>query len=216
MSFYTALTGPCRRADRTRNGRQQHRQCLDQRLQEAARRVRRHHHRLAAAGPQGRHRGAPDRAAVPAGRHRHLDNALDLAISGQGFFAVKAARQQPGGLYLQRRIQRDRRPLCRRWRRRLQLFPTTADGSILTNALGSTTNLQLPLSSGLPSATANIAMTVNLPATAFTVISAPFDPADKTTYTNATSTTIYDSLGNPMAATAAKTALPTMLDPVHH
>ena len=147
------------------------------------------------------------------------DNALDLAISGQGFFAVKGGAGSNQVAFTRNgafSVTADRYVVDGDGRR-LQLFPTTADGSILTNALGSTTNLQLPLSSGLPSATANIAMTVNLPATA-TVISAPFDPADKTTYTNATSTTIYDSLGNPMAATVyyAKTALPTMLDPVHH
>ena len=145
------------------------------------------------------------------------DNALDLAISGQGFFTVKGG---PGSNQLAFTRNGAFSVTADRYvvdgdGRRLQLFPTTADGSILTNALGSTTSLQLPLSSGLPSATANIAMTVNLPAT---VITAPFDPADKTTYTNATSTTIYDSLGNPMAATVyyAKTALPTQLDPLHH
>jgi flagellar hook protein FlgE len=147
------------------------------------------------------------------------DNALDLAISGQGFFAVKGGAGSTQVAFTRNgafSVTADRYVVDGDGRK-LQVFPTTADGSILTNALSATTSLQLPLSSGTPNPTSNIALTVNLPATA-TVITAPFDANDKSTYNSATSTTIYDSLGNPMAATVyyTKTALPTPGDPLHH
>ena len=147
------------------------------------------------------------------------DNALDLAISGQGFFAVKGGAGGTSLAFTRNgafSVTADRYVVDGDGRR-LQLFPTTADGSIITNALGATTSLQLPLSSGAPRATSSIALSVNLPATA-SVIAAPFDAADKATYNAATSTTIYDSLGNPSAATIyyTKTALPAPGDPLHH
>ena len=147
------------------------------------------------------------------------DNSLDLAISGQGFFAVKggAAADQLAFTRNGAFAVTAERFVVDGSGRKLQLFPTTVDGSLLTNALSATVPLQLPLTSGAPQATANIAIAVNLPASA-TVITAPFDPADKTTYNSATSATIYDSLGNPLPATIyyAKAALPTQLDPLHH
>lgn len=147
------------------------------------------------------------------------DNALDLAIAGQGFFAVKS----PGGdaqVAFTRNgafsVTADRYVVDGDGRR-LQVYPTTPDGSVLTNALSATRALKLPLTSGAPRASSRIELAVNLPSAA-PVITAPFDPANKATYSSATSITIFDSLGNPSAATVyyAKTALPTVVDPVHH
>ena len=139
------------------------------------------------------------------------DSALDLAISGQGFFAVKS----PGGdgqIAFTRNgafsMTADRYVVDAAGRR-VQIYPTTPDGAVLTSALAATQSLKLPLTSGAPLATSAIKLAVNLPATA-PLTTAPFSASDATTYTSATSVTLYDSLGNALPATVyyAKTALP--------
>jgi flagellar hook protein FlgE len=155
------------------------------------------------------------------------DNALDLAISGQGFFTVKGdggtsvAFTRNGAFS----VTADRFVVDAAGRR-LQLFPTTADGSMLTNALDRTIAAQLPLTSGAPQATSLVKLSVNLPASATIIPGKPiyttanpyvFDRADAATFNQSTSTTVYDTLGNPLAATVyyVKTAAPSTLDPVH-
>ena len=68
--------------------------------------------------------------------------------------------------------------------------------------------LQLPVTSGDPKATSNINLGVNLPAAADVVTSRPefadgyvFNSEDPNTFTNSTSITIFDDLGNPTIAT---------------
>ena len=110
--------------------------------------------------------------------------------------------------------------------RRLQLFPTTGDGSVLSTQLGSTISARLPLTSGVPQATGLIKLSVNLPANAVVIPAKPiytaanpyaFDRNDPATFNNSTSETVYDSLGNPLAATIyyVKTGTPTVPDPTH-
>lgn len=154
------------------------------------------------------------------------DNALDLAISGQGFFTVKG---EAGGAVFTRNgafaVTADRFVVDAAGRR-LQLFPTTADGNVRTTHLDSTIAAQLPLTSGAPQATGLVKLTVNLPASAAIIPAKPiytasnlyaFDRNDAATYNNATSTTVYDALGNPLPATVyyVKTAAPTVASPVH-
>nr|WP_295659202.1 flagellar hook protein FlgE [Polymorphobacter sp.] len=147
------------------------------------------------------------------------DSSLDMAISGQGFFTVKSANGGAQTSFTRNgafAVDADRFVIDGDGRR-LQVFPTTADGSITSTALTSTTSLQLPLTSGAPRATTAIKLAVNLPASA-AVTTAPFAPANAATYASSTSLTLYDSLGNPLAATVyyTKTATPTVADPLHH
>ena len=156
------------------------------------------------------------------------DNALDLAISGQGFFTVKggsgaAVSFTRNGAF---EVTQDRFVVDGSGRR-LQLFPTTSDGAILSTQLGATIDAKLPLTSGVPQATSVINLSVNLPANA-SIIPAKaiysaanpyvFDKSDRATFNESTSTTVYDSLGNPLAATIyyTKTAAPTADDDAHH
>ncbi len=156
------------------------------------------------------------------------DSSLDLAISGQGFFTVKGGAgggevsfTRNGGFS----VSQDRYVIDATGRR-LQLFPTTTDGSILTTDLASTVSARLPLTSGVPQATSSIKLAVNLPADAMLIPNKPiytvanpyvFDANDPATFNNSTSTTIYDSLGNPLAANIyyVKTAVPSVADPTH-
>lgn len=156
------------------------------------------------------------------------DSSLDLAISGQGFFAIKGGAggnevsfTRNGGFAVNQE-----RYVVDATGKRLQLFPTTTDGSILTTDLAATISARLPLTSGTPQATSNIRLAVNLPADAAIIANRPiytvanpyaFNAGDPSTFNNSTSTTVYDSLGNPLAATIyyVKTAVPAVGDPSH-
>ncbi len=155
-------------------------------------------------------------------------SALDLTISGQGFFIVKSG---PGGV--QTGFTRNGsfgvtadRFIVDAQGRRLQLFPTTPEGDVLATGLGSTISARLPESSGVPQATTSIRISANLPADAPIIANRPiytptnpyvFNRDDPATFNASTSTTVYDSLGNPLAATIyyVKNSLPTVADPVH-
>ncbi|GGE02218.1 flagellar hook protein FlgE [Polymorphobacter glacialis] len=156
------------------------------------------------------------------------DSALDLAISGQGFFAVKGSGGA-GAISFTRNggfgMTPDRYVVDTAGRR-LQLFPTTTDGSLLTNDLASTVSARLPLTSGIPQATTGIKLSVNLPADAVIIPDKPiytatnpyaFNAEDPATFNNSTSVTIYDSLGNPLSANIyyVKTGVPAPGDLTH-
>jgi flagellar hook protein FlgE len=119
-------------------------------------------------------------------------NALDLAISGEGYFAVGnngaisytragSFQTNAAGFVMNAAGQK------------LQVFPPTTNGNFNTSTL---TDLQLQTSDNAPSATTNVDMTVNLPASSTVIPAVPaFDANTPSTYTNTTSATVYDSLG---------------------
>lgn len=156
------------------------------------------------------------------------DSALDLAIAGQGFFAM-ANPLNPTQLSYTRAgafsVNEDRFVVDTTGRR-LQLFPTSADGSVLTTDLASTIPARLPATSGVPIATSALNLAVNLPASAPIIPDNPiysatnpyvFDPANPATFNASTSATVFDSRGNPQAATIyyIKLAAPTPGSPQH-
>ena len=157
------------------------------------------------------------------------DNALDMAISGQGFFTLKSGIGDAEVSFTRNgafSVNADRF-VDDATGRKLQVFPTTTDGSVLTTKIASTISAKLPLTSGLPLATSGIRISLNLPSDAEAIPLKPiytaanpyvFDRSNGSTFNNSTSTTIYDSLGNPLAATVyyVKTAVPTAADPQHH
>ena len=134
------------------------------------------------------------------------DNSLDLALSGQGFFILN-----DGGALAYTRagaFQVDNQGYVVNARQqRLQVYPPSADGQFNTGAL---TDIQLVTSESAPAATANVDVTLNLPANAAQPTVAVFDPANVNSYNNATSLTTYDSLGAAHTATMyfVKTANP--------
>ena len=156
------------------------------------------------------------------------DSSLDLAISGQGFFTVKAGQGDAETSFTRNGafgVDADRFVVDSSGRR-LQLFPTTTDGSVLTTDLGATIAARLPLTSGAPKPTSLIKLAVNLPASAVIIpdlsVYTPtspyiFDRANPAKFNNSTSTTIFDSLGNPVPANIyyIKTAAPSGTAPNH-
>jgi flagellar hook protein FlgE len=137
-------------------------------------------------------------------------NALDLAISGQGFFALKPSLTSSQTVYTRNgsfNVDNDRYVVDSSGQY-LLTYPVNTDGSVTAKDLDSAVPLKLPVTSGDPNATSNIQLGVNVPADAPVVTSLPkfangyvFDPSDAESYTNSTSITIFDDLGNPTIAT---------------
>lgn len=125
------------------------------------------------------------------------DRALDLAISGEGFFTLS-----DNGVITYSRVgafgvDRDGFVVDSQ-ARRLQIFPITNTGSFNTGAL---TDLRLSTTDSPPQATDFIEFGVNLPANATPPPIAVFDPANASTFNHSTSVTVYDSLGATYNAT---------------
>jgi flagellar hook protein FlgE len=134
------------------------------------------------------------------------DNSLDLAMSGQGFFVTN----DHGALSYTRAgtFQVDNNGfVVNAKQQRLQVYPPLANGGFNTGGLS-----DLSLSTGVsaPQATGNVDVLLNLPASATAPATATFDPADTTSFNNATSLTVYDSLGAAHTASMyfVKTATP--------
>lgn len=139
-------------------------------------------------------------------------NALDLAISGQGFFAMKPSLTSTQTVYTRNgsfSVNNDRYVVDGTGQF-LQVFPVNDDGSVIATGLEAARSLQLPTTSGLPSPTTKIELGLNLPADAEIIPQNPrytdnnpyqFDRTISNTFNKSTSITIYDSLGNPTIAT---------------
>jgi flagellar hook protein FlgE len=125
------------------------------------------------------------------------DNNLDLAISGTGFFTVS-----DGGSFAYTRAGAFRTDaegyVVNAQGQRLQVYPPVAGGGFNT---GSLADLRLVTSESAPAATSNVELLANLPADAVPPATATFDAADPTSFTRATSMTVYDSLGAAHTAT---------------
>lgn len=131
------------------------------------------------------------------------DNSLDLAISGQGFFAM-APTQDSGEITYTRAgafgINKDGY-MVNSAGNFLRTFPVDENGNISATSMSAAKPLQLPASQGAPEATTELKVATNLPSNAVGLDDGSggvlaIDPTDPTTYSNSTSATVYDSLGN--------------------
>ena len=119
------------------------------------------------------------------------NNSLDLAISGQGFFAVSdagAAAYTRAGAF---QVNNDGY-VVNSQSQRLQVYPATTTGNFNTSTLS---DLRLVTSESAPNPTAKVETVFNLPADATPPTATTFDPADLNSFNKATSLTVYDSLG---------------------
>jgi flagellar hook protein FlgE len=118
-------------------------------------------------------------------------NPLDLAINGSGFFRLSdngaTEYSRNGQFHLDKNgyIVNDNGS-------RLTGYPAGANGILPT---ATPTDLQISQADVTPNATAMVAATVGLDSRA-AAITTTFDSTDSTTYNFATSTSVYDSLGN--------------------
>ena len=122
---------------------------------------------------------------------------LDLAISGDGFFTLQDAS---GTVYSRNgEFSPDKNGnVVNATGQALQVYPPTANGGFNT---GTTTDLNLETAQSAPNATTAGTIILNLPANSPVPTVAPFNPTNPATYTQSTSTTVYDSLGNASPAT---------------
>ncbi|WP_428312298.1 flagellar hook protein FlgE [Hydrocarboniphaga sp.] len=138
------------------------------------------------------------------GTINNTGNALDLAISGDGFFTMS-----DNGTRVYTRagaFSTDRNGYVGNTAgARLQVYPPTGTGTFNT---ASAVDLHISGSTNPPAATKNVTASVNLPASASVPATTPFSASDASSYNKTTSTTVYDSLGTPHTASLyyAKTA----------
>ncbi len=119
------------------------------------------------------------------------NNALDLAIGGEGFFVLggdTTSYSRAGNFQID-----NEGFIVSTEGSRLQGYLPTNPGEF--NA-GQVADLQLTTGANPPAATTRSTFGVNLPADATPPAVATFDPAEPASYNNSTSVTIYDSLGN--------------------
>ena len=134
--------------------------------------------------------------------------ALDLAISGQGFFTLS---NQGSSVYSRAgNFGADRDGyVVNPSGHRLQVYLPNASGQGFDT--GRMSDLQLATGDSPPRATGDVQLGSNLPADAAPPTIAPFDSTDPSSYNHTTSLTVYDSLGAPHTQSLyfVKTANPT-------
>lgn len=126
------------------------------------------------------------------GNINYTQNALDLAINGNGFFVTS----NNGDISYTRAgyFGTDREGyLVNNFGYKLQGYTVDGNGNLQNGVVG-----DIKISSGnqAPQATTQIAQKFNLNSAAKAPTVTPFDPTDPTTYTSSTSVNIYDSQGN--------------------
>src|SRR4051812_46818648 len=125
------------------------------------------------------------------GNIEFTDSNLDLAVSGQGMFVLSDA----GALAYTRAgaYQMNRQGyVVNSEGQRLQVYPPIAAGGFNTGGLS---DLRLLTTDSAPAATANVEYILNLPGNAAPPPVAVFDPNDPNSFNQATSLTLFDSLG---------------------
>jgi len=128
------------------------------------------------------------------------DNALDLAINGNGFFEVSKGGTVSYSRNGEFKLDRDGF-LVNNLQQQLMGYPADATGTIIPGTAGP---LQMPTGGITPAVTTTIGMELNLDARAGVTLpgaGAPIDFADPSTYNNATSQTVYDVRGQGIALT---------------
>ncbi|WP_046003955.1 flagellar hook protein FlgE [Pseudoalteromonas rubra] len=126
-------------------------------------------------------------------------NSLDLAITGEGYFAMSEELGAQDFTYSRAgafKLNKDNFIVDAQGNF-LQGFPVDpSTGDTTSVSLSTSSALQIPDASGSPRATTNVYSSFNLDSTA-TAPTLAFDHTESATYNSSTSTTVYDSLGEP-------------------
>lgn len=125
------------------------------------------------------------------------NNALDLAITGPGFFVTSDSLDSADLTYTRAgafQLNNDNFIVDSNGNF-LQSYPVNNDGSSAAINLTSTEAVQIPETAGVPVKSSQVEMSFNLPAGSDDLSFAAFDIADPDTYNHSTSITIFDSLG---------------------
>ena len=143
-------------------------------------------------------------------------NTLDMAISGQGFFALQAGGNASQTVYTRNGAFNvdDSGYIVDSNGQFLLGYPVDNDGSVSDKTLQGANKLKLDASYGDPKETTSIEMGVNLSSDSPVIAAGTiFDPDDPDTYSATSAVTIFDNAGNPQSATVfyIKTQDPTVL-----
>ncbi|MEE2025838.1 flagellar hook protein FlgE [Alkalimonas mucilaginosa] len=140
------------------------------------------------------------------GALQFTNNSLDMAITGEGFFATTQDRVSRDMTYTRAgnfKLNKDNFIVDNRGNF-LQGYPVDSrTGQNQSVSLSTTQPISIPTTAGAPRATSNVYVSMNLNSSAEAIPAATvFDPTDPTTYTTTdersqTSITVYDSLGQP-------------------
>ncbi len=131
-------------------------------------------------------------------------NALDLAVSGDGFFAVKpdagsaTVNYTRNGSFL---VDANNNVTDANGNF-LQVYPVDGSGNVIQSSMNTLQNLTLPATSGIVKATETVTLGVNLNAKTAVPATTPFNRFDVSSYNQTTTTSVYDAQGNPMMMTS--------------
>ncbi|MEW6989326.1 flagellar hook protein FlgE [Colwelliaceae bacterium 6441] len=134
------------------------------------------------------------------GSIQFTNNALDLAITGNGFFAVVPDIDSLEFSYTragQFKLNNDNF-IVNSAGEHLLGFPVNPDGSSSSVSLSTSEPIRIPTASGAPAKTSEVDIRMNLPAGAPVITGSPgnFDLTDPLTFNHSTSVTVFDSLGD--------------------
>jgi flagellar hook protein FlgE len=134
------------------------------------------------------------------GSIQFTNNALDLAITGNGFFATVPELGSLETSYTragQFKLNQDNF-IVNSQGGHLLGFPVNPDGSSASVSLSTAEPIRIPTASGAPQQSSEVDIRMNLPAGDAYITGAPgnFDQEDPLTFNHSTSVTIFDSLGD--------------------
>ncbi|QBL09916.1 flagellar hook protein FlgE [Rheinheimera sp. D18] len=148
------------------------------------------------------------------GSLQFTNNSLDLAVTGEGFFALTPDRQSQDLTYTRSgafKLNKDNFIVDNNgnFLQGFAVDPVTGENQSVS--LSTTQPISIPTSAGAPRATSNVFLSMNLDSRAVETGSTTFDPTDRATYNHSTSVTVYDSLGEAHTVTTyfRKLATPT-------
>jgi flagellar hook protein FlgE len=134
------------------------------------------------------------------GSLQFTQNSLDLAITGEGYFAMSDTISSQDFTFTRAgafKLNKNNFVVDSQGNY-LRGFPVdSANGNTTSVSLSTANPIQIPDASGAPRATNNIYTSFNLDAGASQPTVSPFNAQESATYNSSTSTTIYDSLGEP-------------------
>ena len=131
------------------------------------------------------------------GSLKFTNNSLDLAITGNGFYALTpdlASRDMSFTRAGNFKLNDDNFVVSNQGHY-LQVYPVNEDGTSQGVSLSTTETLRIPDSAGVPVATSEVEMTFNVDSTSTPLDPRLFNPNDNTTYHASSSVTVFDSLG---------------------
>jgi flagellar hook protein FlgE len=145
------------------------------------------------------------------GGYTQSSSSLDLAITGDGFFAVRNDTGTGGVMFTRNGsfTVDSERYVTDQQGNKLLVYPVDGSGAVVATGIDSAQSLRIPQTSGTPQATQNVALSLNLSANStipkeagrFEDTPYAFDRFDPGTYNQSSQTTIYDAGGNALTLT---------------